>query len=1162
METAPLKSFAAWARTSLIKEVTARLAAVLAPGSPERVERSAVVSALEKAIAAVGGGEVGKVAVADRVAYTWFNRIVALRFMDANGYTGIGVVSPGPGADGQPEILSAAKGGQIDSAIVTSAQTRDTVLGLLSGTRKSADAQGEAYAILLAEFCRHWNKVMPFMFEREGDYTELLIPSNLLAEASVLNRAVGVLTEDVCQDVEVIGWLYQFYISERKQEVFDGFKKNKKAGADEIPAATQLFTPHWIVRYLVENSLGRLWMLNRPSSRLVDNMDYYVAPADDETDFLKITKPEELKVIDPACGSGHMLTYAFNLLYAIYEEEGHPPSEIPSLILSNNLYGTEIDPRAGALAAFALTMKARARQRTFFNKKVEPNICVLEPIRFSPQEVDLLLTTSGDRHQETVFWNQFEYADTFGALIQPPLELTNKLTQHVMDLDDGGDLLRADVFDRARRVFAQAEALTPRHNVLVANPPYMGSANMDGQLAAYVEREFAAGKGDLMTSFMLRAEGLVVAGGTWGMINIPTWMFLSSYRKLREGLLGHGSIVSMLHLGRGVFGADFGSVAFIVDMVAPSVRTSGVYRKLFEEHVQIRSNDQIESLFRRTEYNRFVVRQADLSHLPGAQIAYWIQPATLHAFSGESLPKYATPRIGIQSGNNQKHYRFWFEVSAGNICRDVASISDTAGRSRAWVPLQRGGDRRRWYGNVDSVVNLASAGSAILRSRNASLRNVDSYFQECVAWNRLSNGRFYPRYVDAGTAFDDVSPFVTVAAGSSVSYMLGLLGSKPTRHFLGLFNQGRKTEVGHVASLPWPMKPLDTGDVEGRVTRLVELARSDWDRAETSLDFAALTRVADRSNQSVRSWVEMVEAEMDAAVTLTLQLERENDEAFIAAYELEQELKPGLPVVEVTLLGNPANRYGNSDGPSLRRSELVRDLISYAVGCMSGRYSLDDPGLILADQGATLQDYLARVPTPSFVPDVDNVIPIVDGDWFEDDIVARFREFLRAAFGEQHFEENLHFVTTSLGVKDIRDYFVKSFYKDHWQRYKKRPIYWLFSSPSGAFSALIYMHRYTPSTVSTVLNEYLREYRAKLEASRQHQEKLALSGTGRQQATALKEVDRIRKILLELDGYEHNVLYPLATQQLSIDLDDGVKVNYPKLGAALRKIPGLEASGD
>ncbi|MCY7286979.1 MAG: BREX-1 system adenine-specific DNA-methyltransferase PglX, partial [Cryobacterium sp.] len=482
METAPLKSFATWARTALIREVTARIAVVLAPASPERIEQPRRVEGLEKAVNAAGGVAKGRAAVADRVAYTWFNRIIALRFMDANGYTGVGVVSPQAGvASGQPEILAEAKRGQFDTEVVAK-KTRENIIGLLNGNRRSTDPQGESYALLLASYCRHWNRSMPFMFEREGDFTEMLIPANLLADESVLNRAVKVLTDEVCEDVEVIGWLYQFYISERKDEVFTGFKKNKKAGAVEIPAATQLFTPHWIVRYLVENSLGRLWMLNRPSSRLVDQMDYYITPVDEETDYLKIGSPEDLKVIDPACGSGHMLTYAFDLLYAIYEEEGYAPSEIPGLILANNLYGAEIDPRAGALAAFALTMKARNRQRTFFNKQVEPNVCVLEPISFTAHELDFLATTTGDRQEERAFWNQFEHADTFGSLIQSDPEVTARLQCHLATLDNGGDLLSADVIRWAEYVVMQATFFSPRYGIVVANPPYMGTRNMGDDL--------------------------------------------------------------------------------------------------------------------------------------------------------------------------------------------------------------------------------------------------------------------------------------------------------------------------------------------------------------------------------------------------------------------------------------------------------------------------------------------------------------------------------------------------------------------------------------------------------------------------------------------------------------------------------------------------------
>jgi type II restriction/modification system DNA methylase subunit YeeA len=431
-----------------------------------------------------------------------------------------------------------------------------TITGLLNGThqpRPGVDAQAEAYALLLADYCRFWNKAMPFMFEREGDYTELLMPGNLLAEDSALSRSVKVLTEDVCQDVEVIGWLYQFYISERKDEVFAGFKKNKKAGADEIPSATQLFTPHWIVRYLVENSLGRLWMLNHPESGLVNQMDYYIAPVYEETDFLKITTPEELKVIDPACGSGHMLTYAFDLLYAIYEEEGYTPSQIPGLILANNLHGTEIDQRAGALAAFALTMKAAAKRKLFIKNPVEPNVCVLDPISFSADELSYLVTNDGDRQAEEAFWNLFAEADTFGSLIRPDAALTVRLAQHLTTLDDDGDLFRADALIRAQRVIGQATYLTREYAVVVANPPYMGSKQMNALLSQFMKDEFPDSKSDLFAAFIERCTNFAGPRGTVAMITMQSWMFLGSYEKLRASLLTKQQITSMLHLGARAF---------------------------------------------------------------------------------------------------------------------------------------------------------------------------------------------------------------------------------------------------------------------------------------------------------------------------------------------------------------------------------------------------------------------------------------------------------------------------------------------------------------------------------------------------------------------------------------------------------------------------------
>jgi type II restriction/modification system DNA methylase subunit YeeA len=1159
IETAPLKSFATWARIALIREITARIAAVLAPGSSERVEQAKAVAALEKAVSAAGGGDKGHSDVADKVAYTWFNRVIALRFMDANGYTGIGVVSPQTGVEvGQPEILAEAKRGVIDTEVV-SQRTRTAVAGLLDGTRASGDPQGEAYALLLADYCRHWNRAMPFMFEREGDFTELLIPANLLADDSVLNRSVQVLTEDVCKDVEVIGWLYQFYISDRKDEVFAGFKKNKKAGAGEIPAATQQFTPHWIVRYLVENSLGRLWMLNQPSSGLLSQMDYYIAPVDEETDFLKIIKPEELKVIDPACGSGHMLTYAFDLLYAIYEEEGYSPAEIPGLILTNNLYGTEIDPRAGALAAFALTMKARARQRTFFNKQIEPNICVIDPISFGPEELDFLLTRGGNRHEEEeeemAFWNQFAEADILGSLINPDPEQARRLKQHLGQLDHGGDILRAAVLDRADRVVLQAGYLSDRYAVVIANPPYMGAGNMGLALSTFAKKHYPVSRTDLFAMFIELSMRLAGRSGQVAMITMQSWMFLASFEELRERILQCAPPTRMAHLGERAFdsigGAVVSTTAFVLQ-AGRSLSEVGSYVRLVDGRTESEKSQMLLAAAGGNGPNVFRRSGDTFSQIPGTPIVYWLSEDVRRAFSlGRPLGDVAELREGLSSSDSDRFVRLWWEVSTRSLHLNAPTPAAAKASGEKWFPFNKGGDFRKWYGNHEYVINWQNGGAEILAERpKSTVRSPQYYFRSCVSWSKISTGapafRGYPEGFVLGSAAKSVyvdseqeSILIMSICNSSLVRML-LEAKSPTMSFV----------AEDVGSMPI-LTAGAPGDILTMVEELQANSKTDWDESETSWNFVSSPILAssaeltlhDAFNEYARRW----------AIMSLRQQEREeaSNVAVAKLYGLDHEVPTAVPLDRVTLTRNMAFRYSGkaeTERSALFRHDVGKDLVSYAVGCMFGRYSLDEPGLILADQGATLRDYLAKVSSPGFLPDRNNVIPIVDGDWFEDDIVERFRQFLRAAFGEQHFEENLRFVTESLSVKNLRDYFVKSFYKDHVQRYKKRPIYWLFSSPNGSFNALIYMHRYKPSTVSTVLNEYLREFQTKLKASLDYAER----------TNSVKEADRLRKVLLELDEYEHDVLYPVASQNIEIDLDEGVRANYPKFGDALKKIIGLE----
>jgi hypothetical protein len=1154
MNTVPLKSFATSARTELIREVGARITAVLSQGSPERVEQPRAVTALERAIAAGGGGDKGKAHVADQVAYTWFNRIIALRFMDANGYTSIGVVSPAADQVGQPEVLAAAKRGQVDIEVVKPTNAA-TVTGLLNGTRQprpGVDAQAEAYVLLLADYCRYWNRAMPFMFEREGDYTELLIPANLLAGGSLLSRSVKVLTAEVCQDVEVIGWLYQFYIADRKTEVFAGFKKNKKAGANEIPAATQLFTPHWIVRYLVENSLGRLWMLNHPESRLVDQMDYYIAPVDEEADFLKVASPEDVKVIDPACGSGHMLTYAFDLLYAIYEEEGYTPSQIPGLILTNNLYGTEIDQRAGALAAFALSMKAAAKRKLFLKNPVEPKICVLGPISFSAEELSYLETRDGDRHQEEAFWNQFAKADTLGSLIQPEPGLTARLADHLARLDDGGDILRADALNRAHQVIRQAEFLLPRYSVAVANPPYMGNKNMNATLADFAKSTYPVTKADLFSMFISRTLSLVCAGGAVAMVTMHSWMFLRSFKGLREELLTQHHIATMAHLGTSAFDSIAGEVvattAFIVVKGArPGGR--GVYIRLTEDRGEWAKDRAIRNAASGGGPT-FCVSSRELQVVPNSPIAYWLAPALRSTFmSGRRLDQLADVKHGLSTGKNAAVVRLWYEVSFDDIGLVMKTREQALESNRKWFPYNKGGEFRRWYGNVEHVLRYDSAGQKQMASFPGHRHDGRShYFRQGVTWSKVSAGRPAFRYQPIGQIFDVAGNAFFQHRESDIWGLLAVANSPISTAILGAIAPTINFEAGNISGLP-VVSDAFAGVVD-QTRQLVQIAKDDWDSQETSWEFQSPVQFpagpAVRLDESFAAFI-------DDSLKLTehsQSIEEAVNQRLIKSYGLWGQIDPAVSPYQVSLLRNQLFRYGTRDDQRAAR-DAVSDLVSYAVGCMFGRYSLDEPGLILADQGATLRDYVAKVPSPTFAPDADNVIPIVNGDWFEDDIVERFRLFLRVAFGEQHFSENLEFVTKSLGVKKLRDYFVKSFYRDHWQRYQKRPIYWLFSSPKGSFNALIYMHRYTPSTVSTVLT-YLREYVTKLESALQQAER---GGNA-------KEADRLRKILVELNEYEHDTLFPKASENVVIDLDDGVKANYPKFGAALKKIPGLEAASD
>jgi hypothetical protein len=686
----------------------------------------------------------------------------------------------------------------------------------------------------------------------------------------------------------------------------------------------------------------------------------------------------------------------------------------------------------------------------------------------------------------------------------------------------------------------------------------MGARNMGSALAGWIKENYPTAKQDLYGAFVLRNLLLLKPNGLLAMIIGDTWMSIKMFEGFHSELLGRWSFLSLLHLRDSAYHADvFGAnAAFVLsakhfpDEPCTFIRLEPLDLKE-KEHRAIRGIRDPGSPW------AHIVSTADFSRIPGCPFAYWIDSHLLQAFEGPSLGRFIITEGQNKTADNDRYLRFHWEVSQVDIID-----------RRRWIPYAKGGKFRKWYGNVEYLVDWSDAARTEYR-RNPSCRIVAEkfWYREGITWTDVSAKGTGFRYLPPGGTFDMAGPTAFISSDADIYGVLGALNSTFTERAIQAINPTIHLQLKDVRSLPFPENIATSSELADLAMACVEISRNDWNQLETSLDFGRPAVAEDfGQDRTLRAVIEELVTRQRNAVARLGNLESKVD-ALVTDLTGQAAFDPGDSPEPVTLWANPDYRYerqfeeGERDG--LRIRDCILDLVSYAVGCMFGRYSLDAPGLILADQGATLQDYFGKVLTPTFTPDADNVIPVVDGDWFEDDIVARFRQFLRAAFGERHFEKNLRFVTESLGVKDLRDYFVKSFYEDHWRRYKKRPIYWLFSSPNGSFNALIYMHRYTPSTVSTVLNEYLREFKAKLESSLQHHGRLAVSGgTPQQQATAQKEADRLRKVLVELDGYEHHVLYPLASKQVSIDLGDGVKVNYAKFGAALKKIPGLEASDE
>ncbi|TWS24838.1 BREX-1 system adenine-specific DNA-methyltransferase PglX [Tsukamurella sputi] len=1176
MDSSKLEKFATAARVTLLDQMAGLVTQAL--NDPKiAAEYPNDVAALRSAVA-----EHGEIWVADTAAHTWFNRLTAARFMDVRGFSGLyRVVSPAEGsASNLPEILLKAQSGEFGDEI--SERTRSEVSALLSGRRTSANPELEAYALLLRAMFVAWYPAMPEVFTGPADWIRLLVPADLLAPTSVRERAVAVMDDDACATVEVVGWLYQFYNSDLKDEIN---KAKVPIDAAELPAVTQLFTPHWIVRYLVENSLGRLWLRSRPASGLREHMPYFVEPIDGQADTgVTVESPEEIRLVDPACGSGHMLTYAFDLLFHIYEEAGYARTEIPQKILTHNLRGLEIDSRAAQLASFALAMKAREKDRRFLTRNVDgdpvrPDIVRIEPLVFDGDDVELLAQglDREDRAALEGLLQSFVHADTFGSLIRVDPVGMAVLRRILIDAEqsEGGDTTveaRREVITRARRLYRQADALEDdQYHVVVANPPYLGSGNMGGQLSDFAKARFPETKSDLYAMFIERNAELARPAGSVAMVTMQSWMFLTSYRKFRARLPEWGHLATMAHLGARGFDSIGGEVvqtaAYVID-VASSPGSRGAFFRLVEGRNESEKDTMLlKAVTDEEAHNRYEASIADFCHVPESPVVYWISKAMAHTFNvGTPLREVATPSVGLQTGDNERFLRMWFEVSAGRTGFRMASREESRASRKRWFPHNKGGSFRKWWGNREYVINWEDDGRELWRFRPRSvIRNPDYYFDRMVTWSRISSVSAF-RF-DESSIPNDKAPFISSDQGH-LDAVIGFLNSTTADVLARALAPGFGMEVGIVASLP--ILPIDRTLVAGVTNELVVLFRDDWNSSEISWEFRMLPIVG-LGNGGL---VESAESLWGDAVDVTLrsrELEQRNNRYFAELYGLQDEVPTDVALDRVSLTRNPYFRYAPNKGAprseeeyrTLFDQDLARELLSYAVGCIMGRYSLDKPGLILADAGFTIADFDAKVPNAQFRPDEDGIIPITGAAYFLDDIVSRVHEFLGVAFGEENITANVSWIEHALGSgkrKDLRQYFLKDFYADHLKMYSNRPIYWQASShkqTEKGFNALIYLHRYTPATLGILRENYANDMLDKQEARLTTIEH-ALDTADKAEATRLrKEQATLTEMRRDLQDWVTTTLFPLSTAEIELDLDDGVKQNYPKLGAVLKYVRGL-----
>ena len=1097
--------------------------------------------------------EKGVKEVYEEAAYTWFNRLVAIRIMMKNGF-----IDPVLAYTNEqtriPRIVAEARAGRVGKM---SPADREKLRELMGDDARI----NEQFALLIDNFCRN-NAVIFNCFGGIEEYISLLLPDNILAPGGfidLLNHTSYITDEDFKQS-ELIGWLYQFYISERKDEVFDKFKKGKKAEAEDIPAATQIFTPNWIVKYMVQNTIGRIYLDNNPwATDIKDSMKYLVEPAEPtpEDVILKLESIEDYNLLDNACGSGHILVEAFGLFYKMYLEDGYSSHNAIENILRKNLLGIDLDTRAKQLATFALLMTAAKIDPSFLDCKVMPRVLDMPGHSFSKPVYELLreFYMGEDRTvmDETMkAFELLEQADNLGSIMKFDLSAKTRREMALrykewIDINSNNEVLPS---------VQLILCLTDKYTAIVTNPPYMGNSGMNAGLSSYVKSHYESGKMDLFAVFMLVDLSLLTGNGKLGMINMHSWMFLSSFEELRSTILRHYHIDSLLHLGPHTFDELSGEVvqnsAFTI--TKHSYVATGVYHRLLQgENCEAKHRLYLNRL---NEYRG--VPQSKFYNLPGSTISYWVSDSIIESFNHDRINDKAIAVKGLDTCDNLRFVRLWPEVNFKKIGFKVTNTSET--KRHKWFPYCKGGGFKKWYGLYDYVVDWEDDGIVLrnLRDENGKIKsrpqNTRFYFNTGITWSSITTSQPSFRFMENSIFGGGGS---ALFSKDNVKYICGFLNSKIADHYLQIINPTINMLVGDMLSLPvlFTEENTDISLIDG----CISISKIDWDSHETSWDY--------RENELVRLYKEnhgdgvlMDANRLEDIATLykeywTTQFnqihanEEELNRQFIEIYGLQDELDPDIPLDEITILQQ--GEISVEAGQLVWHNDvLAKQLISYAVGCMMGRYRLDRSGLHIAYPNPSAADVEAYdFQGEKFEIDDDGIIPLLPRDCpFDDNARNRLVKFIRQVFGESFLNENLNFLESSLG-RTLEDYFVKDFWKDHKKMYSNRPIYWLFSSKKGAFQCLTYMHRMTPYTAEAVRSKYLLPYIDFLKNK---------IGSYMDRASSLntaerKDLDKMQKALDECLEYEEQ-LHDVADRQIRFDLDDGVVVNYAKFGDVLAKI--------